>query len=100
MMSLSKEQLEQSFKNKSIVELEDLVHLIEENFGYTVTLNKKENGNISDEQKKLMTSLIFKDEGVLYQLRQAQKDREDGISTYSDCEEEFAKLITEVDHGK
>lgn len=41
-------------------------------FGYTVTLNKEENGNIPDEQKKLMTSLIFKDEGVLYQLRQAQ----------------------------
>lgn len=53
MMSISKEQLEQSFNNKSIVELEDLVRLIEENFGYTVTLKKKENGNISDEQKKL-----------------------------------------------
>jgi len=38
--------------------------------------------SLSKEQlEQLMTSLIFKDQDVLYQLRQAQKDREDGIST-------------------
>ncbi|QWU17789.1 hypothetical protein SAMN04487895_105207 [Paenibacillus sophorae] len=50
----------------------------------------------TEEQKKRMTSLIFKDDGVLSQLHQAQKDRKDGISTYSDSEEEFAKLLDEV----
>ncbi|MEK3686578.1 hypothetical protein [Paenibacillus sp. FSL R10-2736] len=46
----------------------------------------------TDEQKKRMTSVIFKDEAVLSQLQQAQKDRNEGISTYSDSEEEFAQL--------
>ncbi|WP_179088143.1 hypothetical protein [Paenibacillus odorifer] len=43
-----------------------------------------------------MTSVIFKDEGVLSQLQQAQKDRKDEISTYSDSEEEFAQLLKEA----
>lgn len=50
---------------------------------------------LTDEQKKL-TSVIFKDEGVLSQLQQAQKDRRDGISTYSDSEEEFAQLLNKT----
>ncbi|WP_339223484.1 hypothetical protein [Paenibacillus sp. FSL H8-0332] len=50
---------------------------------------------LTDEQKKL-TSVIFKDEGVLSQLQQAQKDRRDGISTYSDSEEEFAQLLNNI----
>lgn len=37
-MSISKEQLEQSFQGKSYVDLKDLVQLIEENFGFNVTL--------------------------------------------------------------
>lgn len=51
-------------------------------------------------KKKQVTSAIFKNEGVLYQLRQAKKDRDAGISTLSDDEEEFAKLLTEVDNEK
>lgn len=100
-MSISKEQLEQSFKNKPYVELKDLVQLIEENFGFNVSLQRKdEQLTLTDEQKKRMTSVIFKDEGVLYQLQQAQKDRKDGISTYSDSEEEFAQLLNEVENEK
>ncbi|WP_340393780.1 hypothetical protein [Paenibacillus sp. FSL E2-0190] len=100
-MSISKEQLEQSFKNKPYVELKDLVQLIEENFGFNVSLQRKdEQLTLTDEQKKRMTSVIFKDEGVLYQLQQAQKDRKEGISTYSDSEEEFAKLLNEVGNEK
>ncbi|WP_239712281.1 hypothetical protein [Paenibacillus sp. 19GGS1-52] len=55
-----------------------------------------EQPTFTDEQKKRMTSVIFKDDGVMSQLRQAQKDRKDGISTYSDSEEEFAQLLKEV----
>ncbi|MEK5033634.1 hypothetical protein MKY96_19430 [Paenibacillus sp. FSL R7-0302] len=51
---------------------------------------------LTDKQKKQMTSVIFKDEGVLSQLQQAQKDRRDGISTYSDSEEEFAQLLNNI----
>jgi hypothetical protein len=97
-MSLTKDQLEQSFKDKTYVELDDLIQLIEDNFGYSVTLKKKD--RLSDDQKKKMTSEIFRDEAVLYQLRQAKQDREQGVSTYSDSEEEFTKLLTEVDNGK
>ncbi|MDT3425092.1 ribosomal protein L7/L12 [Paenibacillus forsythiae] len=100
-MSISKEQLEQSFKDKSYVELKDLVQLIEENFGFSVTLQRKDKQpTFTEEQKKRMTSLIFKDDSVLTQLHQAQKDRTDGISTYSDSEEEFAKLLDEVGNEK
>ncbi|MNI37254.1 hypothetical protein D3C73_913390 [compost metagenome] len=96
-MSISKEQLEQSFQGKSYVELKDLVQLIEENFGFNVTLQRKDEKPIfTDEQKKRMTSVIFKDKAVLSQLQQAQKDRKDGISTYSDSEEEFAQLLGEA----
>ncbi|CAM4356137.1 hypothetical protein L1N85_15060 [Paenibacillus alkaliterrae] len=100
-MSISKEQLNQSFKDKAYVELEDLVHLIEENFGYSVTLKRKDGlPSLKEEQKIRMTSLVFKDEGVLTQLQQAQKDRRDGISTYSESEEEFARLLDEVGNEK
>jgi hypothetical protein len=95
-MSISKEQLEQSFRGKAYVELKDLVQLIEDNFGFNVTLQRKNEPAFTDEQKKRMTSVIFKDEGVLSQLKQAQKDRKDGISTYSDSEEEFSQLLKEA----
>ncbi|MBP2112216.1 hypothetical protein J2Z70_002370 [Paenibacillus silagei] len=95
-MSISKEQLEQSFQGKSYVELKDLVQLIEENFGFNVTLQRKDEPEFTDEQKKRMTSVIFKDEDVLSQLRQAQRDRENGISTYSNSEDEFAQLLKEI----
>lgn len=50
--------------------------------------------------KQKMTSAIFNDEVVLYQLRQAQKDRQDGISSYSDSEEEFSQLLNEIRNEK
>jgi hypothetical protein len=99
-VSISKEQFEQTFKDKPYFELEDLVHLIEDNFGYNVTLKKKATTELTDEQKKNMTAVIFKDESVLHQLRQTQKDVEAGISTYSDSEEEFARLLDEVGNEK
>ncbi|WP_342477329.1 hypothetical protein NYE24_29870 [Paenibacillus sp. FSL H7-0350] len=43
-----------------------------------------------------MSTVIFKDEDVLSQLRKAKNDRENGISTYSNSEEEFAQLLKEV----
>lgn len=52
------------------------------------------------EQKKRMAPVIFKDEQVLYPLRQARNDRKAGVTTYSDSEEQFAQLIAEVEHGK
>ncbi|PWV97910.1 hypothetical protein DFQ01_12097 [Paenibacillus cellulosilyticus] len=100
-MSLSKHELEQSFKDKSVVELEDLVHLIEDHFGYDVRLTRKEDpSRLTDIQKKKMTAAIFNDPDVIHQLTQAELDRQRGISTYSDDEEEFARLIAEVKHDK
>ncbi|WP_147385217.1 hypothetical protein [Paenibacillus thiaminolyticus] len=100
-MSVPKDTLEQNFKHKSVVELEDLVHFIEDHFGYHVTLSKKvDTVPLSKEQKQKLTSVIFKDPGVLYQLKQARDDRQKGISTYSDSEEEFAQLLDEVSHDQ
>lgn len=93
-MSISKEQLDHSLCGKSYVELKDLVQLIEDNFGYSVTLQrKKERHILTEEQKARITSFIFKDESVLSQLHQAMNDRGHGISTYSDSEDEFAQLL-------
>jgi hypothetical protein len=100
LVSISKEQLEHSFKDKSYVELEDLVHLIEDNFGYNVTFKKKDNSELTDDHKKKMSSILFKDESVLHQLRQTQEDIEAGMLIYSDNEEDFARLINEVENGE
>ncbi|WP_143804451.1 hypothetical protein [Paenibacillus sp. FSL R7-0337] len=85
------------FQGKSYVDLKDLVQLIEENFGFNVTLQRKEDHpNFTEDQKKRMSTVIFKDEDVLSQLRKAKNDRENGISTYSNSEEAFAQLLKEV----
>ncbi|MFC3767440.1 hypothetical protein ACFOSW_02040 [Paenibacillus sp. GCM10012303] len=98
-MSLSKQTLELSFKGKSVVELEDLVHLIENHIGYQVQLTPKEEPKVlTDTQKKRLTSIIFNDPNVINQLAQAEKDRQNGVSTYSDDEEEFSRLLSEVKH--
>jgi hypothetical protein len=98
-MLLSKQTLELSFKGKSVVELEDLVHLIENHFGYHVQLTPKEEPKVlTDTQKKRLTSIIFNDPNVINQLAQAEKDRQNGVSTYSDDEEEFSRLLSEVKH--
>ncbi|MWC26916.1 hypothetical protein [Paenibacillus sp. MMS18-CY102] len=100
-MALSKHELEQSFRDKSVVELEDLVHLIEDHFGYHVRLTRKEEQvSLPDIQKKKMTAAIFNDPNVIHQLTQAELDRQKGISTYSDDEEEFARLIAETKHDQ
>ncbi|BBH21582.1 hypothetical protein Back11_29270 [Paenibacillus baekrokdamisoli] len=100
-MSLSKDTFEQSLRNKSVVELEDLIHLIEDHFGYQVQLTRKdEESSLSNEQKKKLTSIIFKDPDVFNQLSQAEKDRQEGISTYSDSEEEFVQFLDEIKHDK
>lgn len=99
-MSITKKQLEQSFKDKNVVELKDLVQLIEDNFGFQVTLQRKDNRpTFTEEQKQRMTSTIFKDDGVLSQLANTRSDLENGISTYSDSEEEFSKMVDEVRNG-
>ncbi|ETT33410.1 hypothetical protein MKZ07_00010 [Paenibacillus sp. FSL P4-0338] len=85
------------FQGKSYVDLKDLVQLIEENFGFNVTLQRKEDHpNFTEDQKKRMSTVIFKDEDVLSQLHKAKNDRENGISTYSNSEEAFAQLLKEV----
>jgi|GEM_PF-2040601 len=98
-MSISKEVLTQSLLGKSTVELEDLVHMIEEHFGYNVQLSRKEGApTLTDQQKKELTSIIFHEPDVRYQLERAEKDRREGISTYSDDEDEFAQLLTEANN--
>lgn len=92
-MSLSKHTLEQSFKEKSVV-------LIEDHFGYHDQLTRKDEAEgLTTEQKKMLTSVIFNDPDVIKQLSQAELDRQNDISTYSDDEEEFARLLTEVTRG-
>lgn len=48
---ITKEQFEKSLGDKSRIELDDLIHVIEEQFGYKVSIAK----NYTEEQKEKMT---------------------------------------------
>lgn len=84
-------------KNKSVIELNELKQVIEEQFDYHVSLSKKRK---DESLTKRVIEVIMSDEDVLDQLRKAKADREEGISTYSDDEEEFARLVDEVNSGR
>jgi hypothetical protein len=69
---ITKEQFEKSLGNKSKIALNDLIHVIEEQFGYKVSISKK----FTEEQKKKMTKAIFTNEDVLKQLDESELEPE------------------------
>ncbi|MEQ6376349.1 hypothetical protein RZN22_08115 [Bacillaceae bacterium S4-13-58] len=52
--------------------------------------------NLSAEQKKRMTKVIFSNDDILEQLRDARKNRDSDFSYYSGDEMEFDKLVDEI----
>jgi len=93
---ITREKFESQVKDKSVITLSELIQVIEEEFGYDVILSKKQK---NEELTRRVTEAILANVDVLDQLRKAKADREAGISTYSDDEEAFAKLVDEVNRG-
>ena len=90
---ITKDQLDKSLKHKTFIELEDLVELIEQQFGYQVSLAKKDHSSLTEEQKKKMTKIIFSDEDVLRQLNESElESEENGIESFED----FKRFMNEV----
>jgi hypothetical protein len=73
---ITKDQLDHSLKHKTFIELEDLVELIEQQFGYQVSLAKKDHNNLTEEQKKKLAKIVFSDEDVLRQLQESESEPE------------------------
>lgn len=94
---ITREQFDSKIKNKSIIELDELIHLIAEQFGYNVSITKKQS---DEELTKRVAKAILSNEDVLDQLRKAQADRDAGISNFIDDEDEFSRLADEVNGGR
>ncbi|MCC3359264.1 hypothetical protein [Bacillus sp. REN16] len=77
---------------------------ITENKAYYLTLTeangKGDDCNLTEDQKAKITKAIFSNEDVLDQLRDARKNRDRDFSYYSGDENEFDKLIDEVNNDK
>ncbi|WP_066309749.1 hypothetical protein [Bacillus sp. FJAT-29814] len=93
MQYITRERFEKIVKGKDKIDLEELVMVIENEFGYSVKLEEKNGGDFSEIQKRKMTDLIFSNEGVLKQLSESSKESDDD---YIDDEEEFMRLIKEA----
>lgn len=86
---ITKEQFDKSLGNKSRIELDDLIYVIEEQFGYKVFISKK----YTEEQKKRMTKAIFTNEDVLRQLDESELEPEgNDIGSY----EAYTRFMKEV----
>jgi hypothetical protein len=98
MQYITRERFEKIVKGKDKIDLDELVMVIENEFGYSVKLEEKNGINISEEQTRKMTDLIFSNEDVLKQLHESSKETDDD---YIDDEEEFMRLIKEAaDNGR
>ena len=96
MRFITKETLNKYVGDKSIIELNDILELIEQEFGITMPLGDKD----SEQQTKEMTKAISENEEVLKQIRSARANRDHTLSSYSGDEDDFDKLVFEVNDGR
>jgi uncharacterized coiled-coil DUF342 family protein len=54
----------------------------------------------TDEQTKQMTKAISKIDEIIEQIRSARANRDETFSSYSGEEDDFGKLILEVNEGR
>jgi hypothetical protein len=89
---ITRERFEKVIKNKHIINLDELISVIENEFGYTVNLEEKNKVIFSDQQKRKMTKAIFNNPEVLKQLHESSLESD---HEYIEDEEEFMKIIRE-----
>lgn len=86
---LTREQFDKIFKDKSVIEPEDLVYVLEEKLGYSVSLKKRH--RLTEGDKRRMTKAIFSNEEILKQLQESAANQ-----NYIYDEEEFTRFVEEV----
>lgn len=86
---ITHKDLEKIFQGKEEIQAEDLVYVLEEKLGYSVSIEKKP--QFTEKQKKRMTDWIFSNEEILRQLRESAENPD-----YIEDEEEFSRFIQEV----
>ncbi|QGQ98458.1 hypothetical protein EHS13_28040 [Paenibacillus psychroresistens] len=96
MQYVTKEQFDEfynTFKNRNVIEVNELVQVMEKQFGYKADLIQP---TPTLEQKGKITDAIFSNQEILQQLRQSKMDRDDGIPIYSNDIADFTKLVDEI----
>jgi hypothetical protein len=97
MQYITRERFDKIVRGKDKIDLEELVMVIENEFGYSVKLEEKNPNCFTEEQKRRMTDLIFSNEYVQKQLRESSKESDDD---YIDDEETFMRIIKDAaDNG-
>jgi hypothetical protein len=92
---ITKETLDKYVGDKSIIELDVILDLIVHEFGISMPLESKP----TDEQRKNVTKEISRNEEIIGQIRSARANRDETFSSYSGDEDDFDKLIIEVNEG-
>jgi hypothetical protein len=90
---ITRECFDKAVKNKDIINLEELVNIIENEFGYSVNIEEKNKEMYTKEQRKAMTKAIFNHPAVLKQLSESsfKSDNE-----YIEDDNEFIEFIREA----
>ncbi|MEX1029332.1 MAG: hypothetical protein WDZ91_04700 [Paenibacillaceae bacterium] len=96
MQFITKETLDKYVGDKSIIELDVILDLIVHEFGISMPLESKP----TDEQRKKMTKAISENEEIIEQIRSARTNRDETFSSYSGDEDDFDKLVLEVNDGR
>jgi hypothetical protein len=93
MQFITRERFDKAVKNKDIINLEELVNIIENEFGYSVNLEEKNKEIYTIEQRKAMTKAIFNHPEVLKQLSESSFESD---NEYIEEEIEFIEFIREA----
>ncbi|TWI56343.1 hypothetical protein [Halalkalibacter nanhaiisediminis] len=92
--------VKEMLKENSLDAVEEFVTVINKELEHTnysvINLSSGEKDDFSVAQKARMTKAVFENEEVLRQLRQARANRDSDLSSYSDDEEDFDRLVDEV----
>lgn len=90
---ITRKQFDQMFHDQNEIKAEDLVYVLEEKLGYTVSLEKKP--QLTGEQRQRITDYIFSNEDILEQLQKSSNNQD-----YIRSDEEALKIIHGARDGK
>lgn len=83
---ISREQFDDIVQDKRNIRAEDLIYVLEEKMGYTVSLEKKT--ELTKDQRKRITDFVFSNEDILGQLKKASQSQD-----YIENDEEALEII-------
>ncbi|UOF91245.1 hypothetical protein LSG31_03020 [Fodinisporobacter ferrooxydans] len=98
MKFITREILDKYVGDKEIIEESVLIRLMKEEFGRTIPNEEEyDSDNLAEDQRKRMTKAISENVEILKQIKNAKIKRSaQGLSSYSEDEKEFDRLVHEV----